>query len=74
MIEIYTSKDCPFNYYGFLTYRIEIDLTNNHVPLQRHIWTKNDGSKREDEWVPTGLNQTKDKLLKEGWKLCNDNQ
>jgi len=63
---IFTSPQILFPHYSFKSYRIEVDMTQPRLPLQRHIWTMSDGSIQEDEWF-NSLSQTEEDLIKRGF-------
>lgn len=63
---IFTSPEIPFNHYDFKSYRIEIDMTQPRVPLQRHIWTNSNGTMQRDEWVGSVVQTEKD-LIERGF-------
>lgn len=65
---IYTSKPFAFPHYGLVAGRIEIDLAHEQRPLQRHIWTRADGTIDAEKWIPT-IRATPESLLAKGWKL-----
>lgn len=51
---IYRSDETPFSSDGepIKSYHIEIDMTDPARPLQRHVWTHDDGSVHCEEWIP----------------------
>jgi len=64
--QIFTSKECKFNHYGLVSYRIEIDLSMPLRPLQRHIWTRDDGTEEVQEWI-LSAKTTASNLVADGW-------
>jgi hypothetical protein len=62
----YESKDISFPYYGYLSYRIQIDMSQRQH-FQRHIW-RVDGSIFEEVegWIPTYIT-SQDVLLQRGY-------
>ncbi len=50
-------------------YQIEVDLSDRHRPLQRHIWTKRDGAVDAEEWIGS-IPDTAERLLSRGWEPC----
>lgn len=63
---IFTSKATAYGHYGLASYQIEVDLTDPRRPLQRHIWTHDDGVVEAEPWIPT-INETPAHLLAMGW-------
>lgn len=63
----FTTKEQPYTHYGMKSYRIEVDLTNKHNPLQRHIWTDSDGVVEIGEWILTSYDLP-ELLIKRGYK------
>lgn len=47
----YTTDEIPYPLYGQRSYRIEKDLSDPHRPLQRHIWTRDNGEVYVEEWI-----------------------
>ena len=64
--QIFTSREMPYGHYGLRSFRIEVDLTEHHHPLQRHIWTRDDGSVDAEEWVRS-IPDTPERLIANGW-------
>jgi hypothetical protein len=65
---ILTTSEVPYPYYGMRSYRIEIDLSERHHPLQRHIWTREDGTVDVQEWIRT-IPETKEGALQRGYRV-----
>lgn len=65
---IMTTRTMPFGHYGYAAYRIEMDLTNPHAPLQRHIWTHDDGRIEAEGWIRSSGHMTAAELERQGWK------
>jgi hypothetical protein len=63
---IYSTREMAYGHYGYKSYRIEIDTSAKHRPLQRHIWTEDDGTVREQDWIDTYYADEAD-LLKRGY-------
>lgn len=64
----YTTKTHSYPHYGMAAYRIEIDISEPLRPLQRHIWTRADGSVDEEAWIAT-IRTSPDKLIATGYSL-----
>jgi hypothetical protein len=64
---IYRSKQFDFPHYGLISGHIEIDNSFPLRPLQRHIWTRQDGSEDAEEWISTIRVQPEEQLLAKGW-------
>ena len=62
-----TTIDTTFGHYGFASYRIEVDATEPHRPMQRHIWTRDDGTVEVEQWIPT-ISASREALLKCGFR------
>lgn len=63
---IYTTKNIAYGHYGMAAYRIEIDNTLPVAPLQRHIWTRDDGTEMTEEWIRS-IRQSPERLLASGY-------
>lgn len=66
---IYTTKDKPYYHYGYISYRIEVDITDPNNVLQRHIWINEIGKTTYDPWIKSCLNGNKEKLERSGFVL-----
>lgn len=66
--QIFTTGEIPWKSgdYGIASYRIEVDITDKHHPLQRHIWTYASGEVRKDEWI-RGISDTPEQLIASGF-------
>jgi hypothetical protein len=62
-----TKKEYPFGYDGLRGYKIQLDLSVKHRPLQRHIWFKEDGLIEEEEWISFVSSRTPDELINRGY-------
>lgn len=62
----YTTEEIAYGHYGAKAYRIEMDIDVPARPLQRHIWTLDDGSVKVEEWIAS-IRQTPEQLLAKGW-------
>lgn len=68
---LFTSTEVPFDQFGFSSYRIEVELSDRFRPLQRHVWTANDGGKEIDPWIRT-LYGDPDYYLAKGWTRVSE--
>jgi hypothetical protein len=68
---IYTSRPFKFPHYGLVSGRIQVDLTHSVRPLQRHIWTRADGSEDAEPWIAT-IRETEERLLANGFTRATD--
>ena len=64
--QIFRSPAKPYPHFGMSSYVIEVDFSDRHRPLQRHIWTTCGGAVEEGDWVPTFFEDTQN-LLSLGW-------
>lgn len=46
----HTTNEIPFVFHGMRCYRIEI-INDNVRPMQRHVWTRADGSVDVQPWI-----------------------
>jgi hypothetical protein len=67
MTMLYTTQEIAYGHFGNKSYRIEIDLSSRYRPMQRHIWTRDDGSVRNDDWIDA-VSADESDLLKRGYK------
>jgi hypothetical protein len=51
MGDIYTTDRKPYPHFGYTAYRIEVDASVPQRPLQRHIWTRADGTEEAEAWI-----------------------
>ncbi len=50
---IYENDWTPFNDYGYLAYKIQVDLSDRYIALQRHVWKDTNGNIIEEDWIRT---------------------
>jgi hypothetical protein len=50
----YTTAEIAYSHYGNVSYRIELDLSNPHRHMQRHIWTRETGEVEAQDWIDAG--------------------
>lgn len=71
---LYTTEQIPFPYYGFQSYRIEVDISNPMRPLQRHVWKSESGeTDKVDDWIDSAFpsRMTPDRLIERGFMPNN---
>jgi len=72
---IYETKEIDFKHYDCKSYKIQINLSNPHQPLQRHIFIKINGEQAIDKiiggdsdgWIQSGK-RTEKELLDKGYR------
>lgn len=63
----FTTQEMQYGHFGARSYRIEMDLTNPQRPMQRHIWSMEDGSVDVRNWIYAGQ-RTEADLLRHGYE------
>ena len=62
----HTTLELPYPFYGYKSYRIEV-INDKLKPLQRHIWTTQDGEIETQDWI-NGFYDTEEKLTSGHWR------
>lgn len=69
---IYTTGEISYPHYGQKSYRIEADLSNKNIPLQRHIWTDENGEVETEDWIDS-IYESPESLVARGYKAVLTN-
>ena len=51
MTAIYSTEPREYGYYGMKSYRIEKMRTEHGQLMQRHVWTRDDGTIQTEKWI-----------------------